>query len=63
MAGSASTTKGGLGPHQLVEQLVTAVEDYHYCITTRALNNNSEVVKYLLAGVHIVLYGFPAIPA
>ena len=28
-------TKGGLTPQHLVEQLITAVEDYHYCITSR----------------------------
>ena len=34
-AGNVSTTKGGLAPRHLVEQLVTAVEDRLYCITTR----------------------------
>ena len=34
MAESASTTKGGLTPCQLVDYLVTVAEDRHYQVTT-----------------------------
>ena len=48
MAGSASTTKGGLAPRRPVEQPVTAVEDEHYYTITRRAPSNAALHYYFL---------------